>query len=274
MEGEAQSMRNKLALSALGVLLVLLFFVLFVTPLIYTCLWSIAEEWYGGTLLPQKVSLRWWAAAAPPIFSSLLQSLEVASLATIFTLLLATPAAYAVTRYDFKGKKFVDSLIMMYFIFPGMVMNIGILVMFYRAQLVGTIVGIALGQTLGLIPYAYRTITAAFKSIDPSHEEAAFISGATILQTLLFVVVPIVKPSILASGIICFAFSMTEFTMAVLVGTPNITTLPVRLFEWMSARARMLAGASVIMLILILAIGMVILIVRRTFKVKTLFAGF
>jgi putative spermidine/putrescine transport system permease protein len=161
----------------------------------------------------------------------LVQSVKVALITTIVVLAVAVPAAYALVRYEFKGKRLVQMLIMSPVFVPVIVTALGLYLYFSRLGLAGTTAGLVLGHAVYVAPFVIVTLAAGVKQLDPALEFAATMMGAS--RTTLFtrVVLPQLAPSILAGALFAFLISFDEVVIAWFLSSASTVTLPVRMYS-------------------------------------------
>jgi ABC-type spermidine/putrescine transport system permease subunit II len=115
--------------------------------------------------------------------------------------------------------------------FPSIAIYINVARIFYVFGLTGTIVGVVLVHAAHALVYSVWITTAAFAAVDRDLELAARNIGATPWQTFATVTLPLATPGIMASAIFVFLESLDEFTGTFFVGVPQVTTLPLLLYN-------------------------------------------
>ncbi|MFC1893939.1 ABC transporter permease [Chloroflexota bacterium] len=151
----------------------------------------------------------------------------------------AIPMSYLVHRTNIPGKGFIVTMILLQVLLPvflktmGWIMlgspEIGTVNQFLRSFIpveegplsVYNVPAIAIIQGLSLTPMAFLMIAGAFASINPSYEESAEISGASKLQNLRRITLPLVMPSLVGAGIYAFMVAVSLFEIAALLGAPK-----------------------------------------------------
>ncbi len=255
---------------AMGVLLALLAFVVF-GPLANLFLWAFAEKWYFPNKLPQEVGLRFWAQVFAPrgnAIASLGTSIWIALLTVVFSLAVAVPAGYALARLRLRWR----SLILLAFLLPQAVPNLPVYVniarVFYEIGLAGTVTGVVLVHASHGLVLAVWIASAAFASVDVSLEEAARNIGASPWTCFRTVTLPLAAPGLIASAIFVFLESLDEFTGTYFVGVPDVTTLPLLMFNASMGGNYQIASITALLL-LVPSIGFM-LIVERFLKADVL----
>lgn len=161
----------------------------------------------------------------------LLQSIKVALATTIATIIVAVPAAYALVRFNFVGKRLLTMLIISTVFVPVIVIALGLYLYFSRVGLSGSSVGLVLGHTVYVTPFVILTISAGVKQLDPTLEFAATMMGASRLTMFKRVVLPQLGPSIFAGALFAFLISFDEVVIAWFLTSATTTTLPVRMYS-------------------------------------------
>ncbi len=247
--------------SLLGSIFLIVFTTFIIGPLLVLAIWSFAQHWFWPSLLPTSFTLRWyeWAATVPNVFRSLQVSLIVAVIVTLATTIVAMPAAIALGRYRFPGRDFIRGMFSIPLLVPYISLGIGIASFFYAARLNGTLLAVVLAHMIAALPFGVMIITAAVEELTPEVEEAALACGAGHLTVFWKVMFPQLMPALLAQAAYVFMLSMDEFTLTLLVSSPETATLPVQMYAAMgegylqisSALAMLLLAPSVLLSYLI-----------------------
>ncbi|MFY1614896.1 carbohydrate ABC transporter permease [Micromonospora sp. WMMD736] len=140
----------------------------------------------------------------------------VAVAATVLTLLVAIPGAYAVARLRFFGRRQVDFLFLAVYLFPSIVIAIPLFVVFSLAGLRGSLFGLVLVYVSQTLPVSVYMLKNYFETIPVSLEESAAIDGAGRLGIIRRVSLPLAMPSIMAVALYDFMIAWNEFLFALL----------------------------------------------------------
>jgi multiple sugar transport system permease protein len=143
-------------------------------------------------------------------------SLIVASITVVATLLASIPGAYAVSRLVFKGRRQISALFLVVYLFPPMIMAIPLYVIFTRIGLRDSLFGLAIVYVAQTIPVAIYMLRGYFATIPKSLEEAALLDGCSRLQILTRISLPLALPSVMATGLYVFMIAWNEFLFALL----------------------------------------------------------
>lgn len=150
----------------------------------------------------------------------------VSGVTTLVTLFLAVLAAYAFSRYRFKGDKFVMMLFLSTQMFPAMTLLIALYNMYFKLGLLNTYTALVLACSTNALPMSVWILKGFFDTISKSLEEAAYIDGCSKPETLVRVILPLVKPGILAVGLYSFLISWEDFLWGLtLVNKTEMRTL-------------------------------------------------
>ena len=157
------------------------------------------------------------------MIDALLNSIMVAGLTMVLSILVGAPAGYALSRFDFRGKELFRLLILLTRAFPLPLLALPLAVMFIRTGLDDTIIGLALVHTTLAIPFAVLITFSLFSGIPMELEEAAWTLGCTRLTAFTKVVLPLILPGIPASAIFAFVISWNEVFAAAVLTIENRT---------------------------------------------------
>jgi multiple sugar transport system permease protein len=161
---------------------------------------------------------------------SLVNSFGIAAISTFLSVILATLAAYAIARLEFKGKKLVLSIALAIAMFP-VVALVGPLFDLWRTLgLFNTWPGLIIPYMSFTLPLAIWTLSAFFREIPWEMEQAAQVDGATSWQAFRKVIVPLAAPGVFTAAILTFFFAWNEFVLALsLTSTTASRTVPAQL---------------------------------------------
>ncbi|PPB80865.1 multiple sugar transport system permease protein [Albidovulum inexpectatum] len=157
------------------------------------------------------------------MLSALKNSVLVAGLTMILSILIGAPAGYALSRFDFRGKQAFRMLILLTRAFPLPLLALPLAVMFIRTGLDDTILGLALVHTTLAVPFSVLITYSLFSGIPLELEEAAWTLGCTRVSAFVRVVLPLILPGITASAIFAFVISWNEVFAAAVLTIENRT---------------------------------------------------
>jgi multiple sugar transport system permease protein len=174
------------------------------------------------------------------------------SFATVgLTLLVSVPAAYSLTRFRFHAREKIAGLILFTYMFAPIMIIIPFYVAMRFLGLTNTHVGLILAYTAFCLPFNLWLLRTFFQTIPLEIEEAALIDGSR-LQAIIYVVLPLALPGVVATGIFTFILAWNDYIFArVLLSADELKTLPVGIAD--------LYNASVVDWGMIMAAGLLVI---------------
>jgi len=160
-----------------------------------------------------------------------LNSFVIALGAAALTMLLVVPAAFGYVRYRFRGRAFVNLLMMAPLIVPHVVSGLAYYGFLGRARLAGTHLGVIVAHGVLAVPVAFLVITATLKGFDRNLERAAMSAGAGPLRTFFHVTLPVLRSGMLVGALFAFLFSFNEAVVVIFIGGRRAATLPKKMYE-------------------------------------------
>ncbi|MBW8487470.1 ABC transporter permease [Actinomadura parmotrematis] len=185
---------------------------------------------------PSGLTTAWWAHALDNegARQAVLTSLKAGAGATAVALVLGTMVAFAVQRFRFFGRDTVSLLVVLPIALPGIVTGIALGNAF---QVVLKPLGIGLGLFTVIVGHAtfcivtiYNNVLARLRRMGTAVEEASADLGADPFQTFRYVTFPLLRPALLAGGLLAFALSFDEIIVTTFTAGPGVTTLPIWIF--------------------------------------------
>jgi len=163
-----------------------------------------------------------------PFFRYLWNSFVVSSITTIYTVFIASFAAYAIARLQFKGKTFILGLVLSVSMFPQIATISPIYIFLKNLGLTNSYLGLIIPYTTITLPLSIWILVTFFRKIPFDLEEAAHIDGASMLQTYWKVIFPLAAPGIFTTSILVFISAWNEFLFALTINTEEkFKTVPV-----------------------------------------------
>jgi ABC-type spermidine/putrescine transport system permease subunit II len=220
---------------------------------------------------PTAWSLRWyealWTSRTWREAGAL--SLWLAGAVTCAALLLGVPAAYALARSQWRGRRVVEFVLVSPMVVPAVVLAIALYLLFAPFRLIGTTSGILLAHTLLALPVVIVITGAAFRRVPPATELAARSCGASFLRAFWHVALPAVRPAIVSSGAFAFLTSFDEVVLVLFLRGPSTNTLPKRIWEAVKFELDpSLTAVSTLLIVLTLIALAVAEVARRWLSVR------
>ena len=182
----------------------------------YNFYWNgFTTQWYGKLLENDA------------LIGSLWYSLIIAVLATVISVVIGTLGALGLKRYEFKGKRFINSMLYVPIIVPEIVLAVALLIIFMNVGLSLGLGSILVGHCTFCIPYAVVTIKGRISGDGYELEEASMDLGANRIQTFLRVTLPSMVPGIMSAAFLSFTLSIDDVVMSNMLSGARNSTLPV-----------------------------------------------
>jgi ABC-type spermidine/putrescine transport system permease subunit II len=227
---------------------------LLLTPLVLTILASFAPSLYLE--LPHgEWTLHWYREFFADIIwvQALGNSLAIAALTALLSVIISVTTAMALVRSHFRWKTAWEGALLLPVVLPGVALATGMLSVVRLTPLWGTQLSLALAHTVLAMPVAYMVVRASLQQVDPNLEAAARGLGAGPWQVFRFVTLPLIIPAVLAATLFALVISLNEITLSLFLATRYTETLPRVIWPNLRfALTPLTAAASVILLVLTL----------------------
>ncbi|HET6306697.1 MAG TPA: ABC transporter permease subunit [Rhodopila sp.] len=192
---------------------------------------SFGTRWFASWL-PSGYTTRWYALAwnefqLPDI---LLVTVQVVGAVVVLSGVIGVPAAYAMARRDFPGKRLVMLLFLLPLMVPPITYGIPMATVLYQAHLAGSIWGVILANLVPTVPFVVLIMIPFVEQIDPRVEAAARVFGAGIGRMFVQVLLPLLTPGILAALLLVLVRTVAMFELTFLTAGPTSQTLVVALY--------------------------------------------
>ena len=192
---------------------------------------SFATRWLG-TWLPSGWTTRWYSAAWSEfqLDDVLIVTFQMAFLVVAFSGLIGVPAAYALARREFPGKRLVMLLFLLPLLVPPITFGIPLATVLYRAGLAGSMSGVVIANLVPTVPFVILVMIPFIEQIDPRIEAAARVFGAGTFRLFIHVLRPLLLPGILAALLLVLVRTLAMFELTFLTAGPTSQTLVVALY--------------------------------------------
>jgi molybdate transport system permease protein len=217
----------------------------------------------------------WDLLTTPEALDALRLSLVTSVSATVVAILLGVPLAWVQARVDYPGKSFVRALTTLPMVLPPVVGGVALLLALGRRGLVGseldaagiqlpfTTAGAVVAETFVAMPFLVLTLEAAFRSNDRRLEDAARTLGASRWTVFRRVTIPMVRPSLVAGVVLCWARALGEFgaTITFAGNLPGVTqTLPLFVFLKLESTD---ADSAIVLSLVLVAVSLAVIVGLR-----------
>jgi putative spermidine/putrescine transport system permease protein len=216
-------------------------------PFLVLIMWSFSTRWFYPQLWPAQWGLRAWqyvfGTAGSQIVSGLIQSMLVALVTAMVSVLIGVPAGRALGLYSFKGKDAISIILTLPVIVPPLCVAMGLQLWFLKLGLAETFGGVVLVHLTFCLPYSVFVMWGVFSNYNPDYEDQARSLGADSWKLITRVMLPLTLPGIIVAGLFSFLLSWSQYLSTLIIGGGRVTTLPILLFALMGSGDRPVAAA-------------------------------
>lgn len=202
-------------------------------PFLYLILTSFKTPQNTIAVPPSLVPSPWTlenyviALAEEGVTRSILNSVLTAAISTVLSMILAVPAAYAITRYRTRIGQYFVIVVLITRMVPAIVVGAPLMSTMSSLGISDTQLGLALAHTTISLPLSIWLMASFFEVVPNELEEAAKMDGASRLRALRWVILPIVSGGLAVTAIFAFLASWNEFLFALLLTSINAQTTPI-----------------------------------------------
>lgn len=200
---------------------------------------------------PPGWTLKWYAELLddPRWLESMWLSLRLGLCVMTLSVLLGGAAAVTLVRGAFAGKRLLNGIFISPMIVPVVIVAIALYGFFMKIGLTGSFLAFVIGHLIVALPFSIICIANSLRAFDTALERAAAICGASRWQTIRLITVPSILPGILAAAVFSFLASWDEVVISIFMASPDLQTLPVRM--WTSLRSDLSPTIAAISTILV-----------------------
>lgn len=215
---DMQTYKKKKKVS-IGMIVIYVFLILWAVLTIFPFVWVVmnsfkpsAEVLRSSFSLPQEFTMMNYENAFGKlnVLNAYKNSFIISGVVTVGVMFFASLMSFGMTRYNFKGKEFVRSMIVASLMFPAFATIIPVYKMIIEWGLLGTRVAVILPQIAGNLSFATIVMTGFMQSIPIEMEEAAYMEGANVFQVFGRIIVPLCRPSLATVAIFSFLWSYND----------------------------------------------------------------
>lgn len=189
-------------------------------------------------LPPPEWSTRWYEELADKrgLLPALSLSVQIAAISTGISLVLGTLAAIAVVRGRFPGRDAISTFVVSPLMMPGLVVGIALLQFLREIGLRDAYAGLLIGHVIVTLPFVMRTVQASLSLFDFTLIDAARTLGLTWPRAVTKVLVPMLAPAYVTSGLFAFLASMDNYPISIFLTDARNKTLPIQILEYLEVR--------------------------------------
>lgn len=203
---------------------------------------------------PQGFTWRWYEVyfSSAVWVDATLRSIGVGLATAALSMLLGVPAAFVLARQRVVGKSVILSLMLLPMVLPHIIVAVGLFYLYAKIGLVGTNLGLILGNTIFSLPYVVVTIMAVLRNYDERLDHAAWTLGATRGVAFRRITLPLLKAGMVTAFLFAFVKAMDELAIALFVADAGTPLLPKQLWQEMSYKIDpSLAAVSTLILVIV-----------------------
>ncbi len=250
------------------------FLLFFYGPLVNTLMLAFADTYQMPAVIPQKFGFTWWdfVLSQNNLVESIATSFIIAAITTLISLVICIPAAYALARFQFKGRKLFLFSFLLTNAFPKIGLYTSIAILYYKFNLMGTLIGVVIIHMINSMMYMIWIPAGAFRNVHKEQEEAARDVGASPFRTFMKITFPMSAPGIAVASMYTFLGSLEEAQGTLLVGFPEINTMATSMYGIILDYPA--TAGAVFALILMIPSAVIIYLFRKYITTDTVSGGF
>ncbi len=225
------SIKKTSIILSIGLITLVIFCLL---PIIWQILTSIKTnseiEAVPNVYIPSQITLKHYQELFErrPFSAYIFNSFLVSLISTILCLVIGTPSAYALTRLNLPGERFILTGILLVTLFPYVLLFLGLLEVIKALGLGNNYLALIIPYTAINLPLTILVMRSFFQKLPKSLEDAAKVDGYTILPLLYHVILPLTLPALVTTGILTFIFAWNEYIFALtFITEETLKTIPV-----------------------------------------------
>ncbi|MBN3524994.1 ABC transporter permease [Paenibacillus apiarius] len=183
---------------------------------------------------PEGFSFRWYKNIfdVEMFMTTFKVTIVVALAGNLIALLIGVPAAYALSRFTFKGKGLLNTIFISPILIPGVVLGFTMLKYLVVTFNLPIYTSLLIGHVVLMLPFIIRVIASSLSNFDYAVEEAAMSLGASRLKTFFTVVLPNIRSGLIAGVLLAFLESFNNVDISVFMTGPGVSTLPIQMLTY------------------------------------------
>ncbi|CAB1244056.1 Carbohydrate ABC transporter permease [Ruminococcaceae bacterium BL-6] len=168
-------------------------------------------------------------------FRAFFQNLLVSGVAVVITIVAGVPIAYALARYDFRKKEDVAFTILSFKFAPEILVCLPVFLIFQKIGLYDTYFGLIWVYQLVTMPLVIWVVRGYFEDISVEIEQAAELDGYRWYEIFMKTLVPLIKPGLVAAGLLAFIFAWNDFTFPLILSGFNVQTITITSMRYIAS---------------------------------------
>ena len=255
--------------------LFILYFVVIVLLPFLILVWSSLQKFYSAPSWAalSRLSLDSYRTILdyPQFWSTVRNSLFLSFTTATTVMLIGAIVSWVIVRTKIPGRWVLDNLASMPLVFPGLVLGLSIMICYLYIDIgvYGTIWILLIAYVTRFMPYGSRYVSTSMLQIHKELEESAAMSGASWAMTFRRVVLPLLKPGLLAGWIYVLIVSIRELSSSILLYSPGTEVVSVMIWElWQNGQYVELSALGVMLIILLFCLVMIAQLVGKRFGIS------
>lgn len=192
------------------------------------------------------------------LLEALWNTLLIAIVSTLVSTVIGTISAYALKKFNFPFKKFINELLYIPVVIPEIVLGISLLCIYSFLKIELGMVTLILSHIAFSIPFVIINVNSVMDMMNPHLEEAASDLGASKLKTFFHVVLPVLIPGILSGAQLAFTLSLDDVVISYFTAGPDSNTLPLQIFAMIKTGVTPDVNALITIMLLIIFVSLFI----------------
>ncbi len=211
-------------------LVTVLVYIFMFAPILVTVILSFNASMFGGFPMT-GLSLQWYGKLLQnaAVLRAFQTSIWIALLTAAVCTVLGVAAAIALTRYEFRGKQWMNTLVILPALVPETILGVGLLLLMKWAHQPRSYLLLVLGHIMLALPFVVLVVQARLIGVKRVYEEAALSLGANRFATFREVTLPLLMPAIVASVLLVFTISFDNITASLFWRPPGVETMPTQI---------------------------------------------
>jgi iron(III) transport system permease protein len=252
----------------------ILYFVVIVLLPFLVLLWSSTQKFYSAPSWAalSRMSLDSYRAVLdyPQFANAVWNSLVLAAGTAVTIMLVSAVISWIVVRTKMPGRWMLDNLASLPLVFPGLVLGLAIMVCYLTIDIgvYGTLWIMFIAYVTRFLPYGMRYGSASMLQIHKELEESAAMSGASWAMTFRRVILPLLKPGLLAGFIYVMIVSIRELSSSILLYSPGTEVVSIMIWElWQNGQYVELSALGVMLIVALFLMVLLAQLVGRRFGI-------
>src|SRR4051812_11388861 len=255
--------------------LFILYFIVIVLLPFLVLVWSSLQKFYSAPSWAalSRVSLDSYRTILdyPQFWSTVRNSLFLAITTATVVMLMGAVISWVVVRTKIRGRWILDNIASLPLVFPGLVLGLSIMICYLYLDIgvYGTIWIMLIAYVTRFLPYGMRYVSTSMLQIHKELEESAAMSGASWGLTFRRVILPLLKPGLLAGWIYVVIVSIRELSSSILLYSPGTEVVSIMIWElWQNGQYVELSALGVMLIIMLFCLVMIAQLVGKRFGIS------